>query len=266
MMDTDTRTNRYVLGAGKLFFAPESESGSVAAERYIGNTPGFEISIESTRIDLFDSDGPTAEKVEDVVTQVVRSSIIQCNNISDENLALFVIGELSEVASAAGNVLNESFGTVQGDRWYQLGSSEQRPSGVRAVSDVALDDGSTPYTLGVDYELDVELGRFYVLPEGAMVGNPVFADYNTTDGAMSRIITADLGSIVGALRYIANNTRGPNRDVYASRVQLSPDGSLAFKSRTDWMQMQFNAEFLKRSAAYPALEINGRQVLNGSGT
>src|SRR5690606_31877447 len=187
---SDTRVNNYVLGAGRLFFAPVAEDGSVRAERYIGNTPGFEISVESTRINLYDSDGPTAEKVEDVGTHVVRSSVILCNNISDENHARCVIGELSSITSTSGPAIGEDIGVVEADPSYQLGVSDATPAGKRALSNVELYDENGAFEEGVDYILEADLGRFYVRPEGSMAGKSIEADYETTDGSISRIVTS----------------------------------------------------------------------------
>lgn len=255
----------FVLGAGRLYFDPEDSDGNLTGERYLGNTPGFEIQVESENVELWDSDGPIAEKVEDVTTQVTRATTIQCNNINDANLALFVVGSMDDVVSTADSVTAEPIGGGQdlvGGRYYQLGVSSDTPTGARAVANVSVhDDDTTTYVEGDDYELDAELGRVYIIEGGALDGAPGWADYDTTEGSRTQVITGDMGAVDGALRFIADNTRGRNRDLYAPRVQLRPDGSLAFKSRDEWMQMQFQAELLRRGDR-AALYIDGRQVVN----
>lgn len=249
----------YVLGAGKIYFALEDGSGNLLGERYVGNTPGFTLNVESENVELFDSDGPVAEKVEDVQTQITRALNVTVNDISDANLALFVNGELETVASSAGSVSNEAFDLVQAGLTYQLGQTPSNPTGVRAVTTVVItkDPGGTPVAavLDTDYTIDLATGRFTWLTADI----DVEVDYNTVVGTRERIVSSSLAAKTGALRYIADNTRGKNRDLYAPRIQLRPNGEFAWKSRDTWQEMQFTGEATKRGTL-AAIYIDGRQV------
>ena len=255
-------TQNFVLGAGKLYFDAFDANGNVTGERYLGDTPGFEVTIETENLEKWGSDSAIAEKLKDVTTQVTRNTTIQCDNISDDNLELFVIGDLQTVSSSAASVEDESLGTVLASRYYQLGVSASVPTGVRDIENVVVHDGSTAataYTLGTDYTVDLTLGRIHVLPDGALAGNAAFVDYDTTAGSRTQVLSSDTAPQSGALRFIADNTEGDNRDLYAPNVQLRPNGAMAFKSRDTWQQMQFVAELLvsgQKSAVY----IDGRQV------
>jgi hypothetical protein len=252
----------YVLGAGKLYFALEDANGNLLGERYFGNTPGFTISIESENLELFDSDGPIAEKVEDVQTQITRQITLTANDIGDDNLGLFVNGDLETVASSAGSVTDERHTVSQG-LIYQLGQSGSNPTGVRAVTNVVVNtdpDGTpTPATLGTDYTVDLETGRLEIVVGGGIDNEEIGVDYDTVVGSRVRIVSSSLAAKTGALRFIAENTRGKNRDVYIPRIQLRPNGEFAWKSRDTWQEMQFSGEATKRGNL-AAVYIDGRQV------
>lgn len=201
-----------VLGAGKLYLALDSAAGVLGGERYLGDTPGFEISVQSQSQEYWGSDTAIAEKLEDVVTRVTRASTIQCNDISDENLALFVMGSINTITQSAGAVTEEAH-TVIPDYYYQLGTSAHSPTGVRDVTAVVVTDstGATTHEAGTDYEIDLELARLHILPGGAIAAageEEVLVDYSTSAGSRTQVITDALVPQIGALRYVADNTRG----------------------------------------------------------
>lgn len=243
--------DNYVMGAGRLYFAPEDPvTGLALDERYLGDTPGFEVQIESTTVPKFSSDGPTEELVDQANTRTVRNSQIQVENIDDDNLGLFFQADQSTVTGAGGAVTDEAINGVKQDRYYQLGQSNANPTGERDVSAVTVtDDSGSPVTFTVtdDYTVDAALGRIYIVPGGAITdGTNLRVDYTQASTARSRLASNDNGPVRGALRFIADNTRGTNRDLYAPRAQLTPNGPLPFKSRDTWQQLQLATAFLKK--------------------
>jgi hypothetical protein len=254
-------TKRFKLGAGKVYFDPEDANGASTGERYLGNTPGFELAVTTENAELYDNDGPTAEKVEDVATRVDRTANITCNNVSMANLALFVIGDLADQSMTSGSVTDESH-TVKTDRWYQLGRSASQPTGAQDIQNFVLTDsgGTTTHVEGTDYEVDLALGRFRPIPGGAITDDTeVLASYDTQAVTWDEISASDAGNQYGALHYIADNSAGENTDLWAPRVNMRPDGSLAWKSRDTWQAMQFAAAFQKTNT-YAACYLNGRAV------
>lgn len=242
--------DNYVMGAGRLYFAPEDPvTGAALDERYLGDTPGFEVQIESTTVPKFSSDGPTEELVDQANTRTVRNSQIQVENIDDENLSLFFQADQSTVTGAGGAVTDEAINDVKQDRYYQLGQSTANPTGERDVSAVSItDDVPNPaFVEGTDYTVDLALGRIYIVPGGGITdGTNLLVDYTQGSTARSRLASNDNGPVRGALRFIADNTRGTNRDLYAPRAQLTPNGPLPFKSRDTWQQLQLATAFLKK--------------------
>lgn len=241
-----------VLGAGKVWFDPEDSSGNNTGYRYLGDTPGFVVPIDSEFLDTWSSDGQVAEREDLAVTRVTRGANITCKQISDANLNLFLMGTLADLVQSSGAVTDEAIdGVIQGRRYY-LGASASNPLGNRTISAVTVTDDDTgsptTYTVSDDYEIDTDTGALFIVPGGAIAdGTNLLVDY--TKGAITRaqITSADVAEQYGALRYEADNTRGSNRHLYAPRVLLRPTGELAFKSRENYMEMQFACEFMKKT-------------------
>jgi len=253
-----THTDIIVLGAGKLYFDAEDANGSKIGERYLGDTPGFEVEVTTESVETWDSDGQTAQKLLNVATKVTRMANIVCQHISNENLALFALGDVSTKAQTSTPVADEPL-TVKQGYWYQLGVSASNPTGVRNVSSVTVTgSGGTPtHTVDTDYELDLAMGRIYIVVGGGIADDAdILVDYTPAANSRTQVITSSAAAKFGALRFIADNTNGANRDFYAPRVQLKPNGTLAMKSRDASMQMGFQCEFLKTSLE--ALYVDGR--------
>ncbi len=252
-------TSNKALGSGKIFFDLIDTAGAFTGERYLGDTPGFTASIATEKVEDYTSDGATAQKDVNVTTKVTRTAKITCKNVDADNLALFVMGGVSSVAQAAASVTGEVLSSAQPGRFYQLGAATD-PNGARNVSAVGISDAApTTYTEGTDYDIDLVMGRIYILPGGTIVsGTDLLAAYTTTASTRERITSDSLGAKFGRLRFIADNTTGANRDLLGPRVELSPSGDIAWKSRDTIQQMEFDAEFI--ATALPALYIDGRPV------
>lgn len=253
-------TSNKVLGSGKIFFDLIDPAGALTGERYLGDTPGFTASIATEKVEDYTSDGATAQKDVNVTTKVTRTAKITCKNVDADNLALFVLGAVSSVAQSAASVTGEAVNNAQLGRFYQLGATATDPNGARNISAVAVKDAvPTTYVEGTDYDVDLVMGRIYILTTGSIVAaTNLLVDYTTTASTRQRITTDSLGAKFGRLRFIADNTTGANRDLFGPHVELSPSGDIAWKSRDTIQQMEFDAEFL--ATALPALYIDGRPV------
>ncbi len=249
-----------VLGAGRVYFELENSSGALAGgERYLAETPGFSVTVTPEVLEDWSSDGRVAEKLLDITTQVNRGGTLTLKDVIADNVALFVAGAKATVSQASTPVVDEAR-TGYVDRWTQLGASLSNPTGVRNVTGVAITGtGGTPtYVAGTDYELDAAMGRFRVIPGGGITdATPLLVDYTPAAETRDRVTTDQLGPKTGALRFISDNTAGTNRDLYIPRVQLAPDGELAWKSRDTVMQMQFQLRISTRSG-YAQIYVDGR--------
>lgn len=252
----------YVLGKGKVYIDELDTNGAKTGEFHFGNCPGLEVSVESESLEHYSSTGGIREKDEEVTTQVTRSGTITVDDISAKNLALFIVGDISTISQTTTPVTNEAI-TVKKGLTYQLGTTSGNPAGVRGVGSVVVTDvaGTTTYVANTDYTVDTTLGRITILSGGAIAPSTtqvIHVDYTPVAQSREQIATGALGSKTVALRYIADNPKGTNRDLYSPKVTLRPSGSLPFIG-DEWLSMQFELEFLS-TATTAAIYIDGRPV------
>lgn len=259
-MATDKKN--YVLGRGKLYFDPFAHGTKTkTGERYFGNTTEFNLNVESEALDHFNSDEGVRVKDDSVILGLTRTGALTTDNINEENAALFILGEVSEVSQAATPVTGEALGVVSPDRYYQLGSTAANPQGVRGVSSVTVtvDPNGTASAAveGTDYTLDAELGRIYILDGGAFDGvKDASVDYTPDANTRKRVTTNASVSVEGALRFVSFNAKGKQKDVYIPYVTLRPTGDWALKG-DGWQNMGFSVE-VGELEGMAAMYVDGR--------
>lgn len=253
--------NTYVLGKGKLWFDPWNTSNLTTGERAFGNCPGFEIGVTTNPLEHFSSESGIQEKDDEVLLSVVRNATINCDNINIANLELFVIGGSATLVQASGSVVDESL-TVKKGRTYQLGRSASFPIGLRNLSAVVVthSTGSPTYTATTDYTVDLVAGRLTIVAAGAIADDQIIlVDYTKASKSWIQVNSQSLTAITGALRFVADNPKGPNRDLYAPKTNLRPNGTFQWIGE-NWLQMSFNAEFLKKDTDTAQLYIQDSAV------
>lgn len=118
--------------------------------------------------------------------------------------------------------------------------------------------------LDTDYTLDAAMGRFYVLPTARVHSTypvPWLAAYTTSAVSREQLLTSGTADVYGALRFIAANAKGTNRDVYGCNVLLSPSGDIVFKGDSPaYAELSFDISFNVGANSEPALIIDGRAV------
>lgn len=254
--------NNYTLGRGELHFGQfVTGTQTPQGELYFGNSPELAFSAEQETLDHYNSDEGIRQKDESVILQQDYMGSFITDNISPENLAFFFLGEASTLTDAGSTITDEEHDGVAPGRTYQLGTSATMPAGVRSVSSVAVtDDDGTPVTFDEtdDYTVDLDLGRVYVVPGGAITdGTNLRISY--TIGASTRTKVISKGkSIEGSLRYIAKNPAGDNIDYFMPYVKLMPNGDFALKG-DEWQQLSFNIEVLKKGTL-EAVYMDGRPI------
>lgn len=171
------QTADYSLGRGKLYVAKlNTSTGLPTTDGYrdVGNVPDFSISIDVE--ELLHQSSQRGLRVTDkrvVVSQTMNISI-SLDELSSQNMALFFSGD----TATATNPAVAGFGPVtlttsllQG-QWYDIVNA----SGVRAVdveaAKVTVTD-AVPNTavLGTDYNLDLKMGRIFVIVGGSVLSN-----------------------------------------------------------------------------------------------
>lgn len=253
-------SNQYQIPRGKVFFDPYDANDALTGERYIGNCPGVSISIAAEKADHYSSEGGLREKDASVLVQVNRSGTLNCDNMSMENVALFLTGTSETVSQSATPVSGEAH-TVLVGRYYQLGQSAGNPAGARDVASVVVKDvtDATTYVPGMDYNVDTAMGRIQILVGGAIADDDVIhVSYTPSLTSWSRVKTGSNSELYGALRVVADNASGANRDFYMPKVSLTPSGELpVIAEGTDYAAMAFALEVLKPANA-EAIYVDGR--------
>lgn len=253
-------TPNYTLGRGKVYFARFTTGQTPGPFRYIGNTPEFNLTIESQTLDHYSSDEGIREKDDSVPLEVTRTGTLTCDDIQAENVAIFFFGTADVLTTVAAAGLSEDFVAVMGDMHYQIGLTASNAVGVRGVENVAITDTATglvTYVAGTDYILDAARGMFEIVAGGAADGVNITVDYDIIASTQDRILSGS-EPVEGALRYLENNPRGKNRDLFLPYVKITPNGDLAFKG-DEWRQIPFSLEALK-PAVGEAIYINGQPV------
>lgn len=252
-------THNIVVGAGYVYFDEEDATGALTGERYIGDTPGFTLNMETEKVEVDSSDTPVAEILVSLVKKITRTSGIVVRNVDADNLAAFVMGDIATVTQTATPVADEAITVLQG-RYYQLGAGTTNPTGVHGVTGVTIDDGvgaGTAYVLTTDYIVDADKGRIYIVPGGGIADDAtIYADYTPVANTRTRIATNADGAKRGAVRFMADNTNGTNRDVYIPQCEFAPSGDAAFKDRDNPMELTFELNVLTRTG-YEQIYVDG---------
>jgi hypothetical protein len=255
-MATQNHENNYVLGKGEVYFGRFGANVTEhTGERYIGNTPELNATIESEKLEHKSSDRGISETDKTVILEVSRSATMICDNIDRENLALFFFGTADVLTVAQTTVTDEQLGEVRTGHHYQLGETLQNPSGARGIiypgvvgpplTTFLLKKGATTLVHGTDYLLEAELGRVEILRGGAVIdGDELTATYTISPHNRDVVISGST-SVEGSLRLIARNPAGKQTDVYMPYVSISPNGDFALKT-DEWQQLSFNIDVLKK--------------------
>lgn len=245
----------YTLGKGEVYFDADG-----TGERYLGNTTVFNVTVESESLDHFDSDQGIRVKDDSTVLEVNRSATITTDNVSVENVALFLMGDISTITQTAVAVTAEEINGVLEGRFYQLGKTTINPQGLRGVTAVTVTIApATPAVLDTDYTLDADMGRIYIVEGGGITdADDLLVDYTPVANSRQRVATNNDASLTGALRFIAKNPKGTSRDWYMPQVTLRPEGDFALKG-DDWIAMNFAVE-IGAPTGQSAIYVDGRPL------
>ena len=256
-------SENYTLGRGELRFdkfVPGTRNKT--GERYLGNTPELNLTTESENLEHFNSDRGIRIKDKSIVLEKTDSGTFIADEISDDNVALWFLGDVTVVAQAA---LTAQVSVVPANRvkpgtFIQLGESQANPTGARNVTVTSVTDGAgtpVPYVLNEDYTVDSELGQLYIVPGGGIDGTEAFTvNWTAAASTRSQVVVGDGTTVEGALRFISYNPTGPRRDYLWPYVQLRADGDLALKG-DEWQQLSFAFDILKLDG-YATVYIDGR--------
>lgn len=246
------------LGRGEVHFAlfkPGTKTPD--GYRYLGNTPEFNLSVQSENLAHYSMDRGTKVKDKSVTLQTDFSGTFTCDNIDLDNLALFFQGEKTTVSQTSATGSTETITGIKQGHTYQIGVSDATPLGARSVSITAATVGATPLVADTDYVLDAARGLITFV-EGSTVateGSDVDLTFNLAAISYDRTISGN-DQIEGSIMYLAYNAEGADLDYRMLHVRISPNGDLPLKG-DDWMSTPFNVEIIK-PVGKEAIYLNGQ--------
>lgn len=253
-------TPNYTLGRGKVYFARFVSGQTPGPFRYIGNTPEFNLTIESETLDHFSSDSGIREKDDSVPLEVTRTGSLICDDINAENVALFFFGSTQTLTQVAATGQTENFNDVNPEDVFQLGLTTNNRVGTRGVSAVVVtsNPSGTTYVLGTDYTVDADRGMIAIMRGGAISAGSDITVAFAIDAASSVRVLSGSEPVEGAMRFIEDNPKGDDRDIFLPYVKITPNGDLALKG-DEWRQIPFSIEALKPSSG-EAIYVDGQPV------
>ena len=259
----DNHTNNVLVGAGEFYINLYDDRDNLTDERYLGDSVGGSLSVTTERVTVQSGDGPVARNLVDAVRSIERTLTLTLRDISHENLSLFVGAEAIEDVATRGAAVVDEAHTVKQGRFYQLGVSAEKPTGVGAVSEagfaVAQAQGNRRFAPGADYRVDLKTGRLYIVPDAGIAdGTELHVDYRPADNTNRRLVrTGDLRDVRAAIRYIETPTAGRPRHYYAPLCSIAPTGELALKSRDSEQQIGLTVSIIEPQGGAAALIIDG---------
>lgn len=260
-------SNNYVVGRGTVYFDQfKKGSNTKTGELYFGNTPEFTISTDSETLDHYNSDHGLRVMDASVLLEASVSGTFTCDNINAENLALWFLGDVVTSVQTKQTDAVDVYPSVTRGRYYQLGTTDTNPTGVRNVDKVVIVSASPNVSISTgtgsitdipgvkvvpatDYEVDLELGRIYIeMDAKELAGNVQMAVQYDVAATKRTMVIGKSNMVYGSLRMISDNPVGENKNYFFPKVSLAPDGDYALKG-DDWQVMSFS---------YKAMQLNTR--------
>jgi len=145
-------SNQYQIPRGRVYFDPWDANENPTGERYLGNVPGFTVSVETEKAEHYSSETGLRQKDAAILLEVTRTASMTVDNMSTVNVGMFLSGDESTVVQTSDTVNNEPH-TVLSGRYYQLGYTQQNPAGARGVSNVVVEANAPAWTVATAYQV-----------------------------------------------------------------------------------------------------------------
>ena len=253
---TGALAQNFVLGAGSVMACVLGDDDAETGWRDLGSSRACAVQTEEQRFSAYDPDGPTGEKIVDVVTQLDQSVSLTLEDISLDNLALWLGGAVETGAQEAA-AAKAKIGPirVEAGRTYRIGATADRPLGYRnlaapgaagtVVAKTQAGAHSAPDASGLDYVLDADRGQIYVKAAAAdqdiwitpKVQTAYTPEYlKSTDKATTRV----------AILYQERPAAGKGRSVLIRLAEIGPGGAWQLKAdRQSVQQLLLTAGILE---------------------
>lgn len=252
------RTRDYVLGRGIIYFSLLNATTGKPEGGYrdLGNAPDFAFSVEGESLD-HEASRAGLKQVDRSVTIRQKASLkFSLDELSHENIALFVSGsKLAHVNVAIAGFTVFAMvpdATLELGKWYDIiNASGERAYDVQSGDLTVTTNEATPVSmvLNTDYELDSENGRIFVLSTSTVAataivgakGIRVALAANVAGNTVAEVNALTATSIRGAVKFVGANAGDggkPTEYEFAS-VSLTSSGDLSLIS-DEWVKMEFS--------------------------
>lgn len=256
------------LGRGQIMVADLNSARLLpknAPFDFLGNAPEFNLTVETETLDHFKSTRGVGEKDASITLRTNRSATLVVDDIKDQNLARYLFGAIQTIVTAASTETADTIGEVKLGLYYQLGVTGQVPTGVKGIDPTSVvvtsDPVGTTYVLNEDYIVDGPRGMISFLVDGDISeGDDLLITYDIQDSTMTRVISGNT-PIRAAVKFIAENPEGPQREVFMPNVNIRPEGDLGLISGDDWAQIGLNFEILPDPINNVAIYVDGEPVI-----
>ena len=260
-------TNDYNLGRGTVYFAAlDTVTNLPTNYRDLGNAPEFNVSLESETLEHQSSRGGLKITDKEVVISQKMSLALTLDEINFQNLAQLFSGATATHTNPS--ILGFTIFTdavVAADvvlgRWYDiLNASGERAYDLQNTSDLLIENGSAgnpgPLVDGVDYTLDLLMGRFFLLTTATAIvdGEEIDITLTAAGGAVNQdeVQALTATSIIGALKFISENPAAADHktEYQFHKVSLKAEGDFSLIG-DEFTQMQFTAVAEKNETSDP---------------
>jgi hypothetical protein len=236
----------YLLGRGELFFSDSLDAdGRPKGFRTLGNAEAFTVTVEAETLEHFSTLSGLKVKDRETVLSQAMNFAFQLSEIDAENLTMFMSGDQSSVAQTGATILFATAdknivvsGLGQWYDFYDVAAPTVYPptSGNRAyrISAVTVKDETqaTTYVEGTDYELDLEMGRIFIIVGGAIgASDNLDIEFTYATLTISEVHAMTVAKFSGVLKFISRNANksgdGSQVEYTFHQVSLTADGDFA---------------------------------------
>lgn len=256
----------YQIGRGKVYFSLfKAGTQEPAGFRFLGNCPGFNLTVAIETLDHYASTEGIREKDESIILQTNRTGSITSDEISTENVALFFLGTAGTVAQTSATAATYTITDAIPGMMYRVGATTAAPTGFRNLSSVVVTVAGSPKVLGTDYTFDLARGLITIVgteDDGTIVdGDDVLITYNRAAGTRKQVLSGT-SQVEGAIQFISASPTGTvQNDLYLPYVKLSPNGDFSLITDSDWTQLSLSVEALVPDVGGAAIIVDGQPVL-----
>lgn len=215
------------LGKGALFLDVYANGVPTGNYDFVGNVNSLNLSADITTAQLRSSTQASGALIDKRVLASEYTMAAACNEVTLNNIALFMLGTRNTKA--------QSLGTDQEVRFTNVKPGQAHDVGARNITNAQLfrQGNSSPLAIDVDYTLDAAYGIFKSIVGGQILeDDDLIANFDKPAASIQQVRIASAASKTAKLLYVADDAnedgRGAKDRLELWRVSVVPDGDFGF--------------------------------------